>query len=36
MKDDELKVLQDQDLGEILRSPPDNKPTVYCYENKAE
>lgn len=36
MKNDQLKVLQDQDLVEILRSPPDNKPMVYCYENKSE
>ncbi|XP_020628407.1 uncharacterized protein LOC110065597 [Orbicella faveolata] len=36
MKNDQLEALQDQDLGEILRSPPDNKPTVYCYENKSE
>lgn len=36
MKDDQLKALQDQDLEEILRSPQDNKATVYCYENKSE
>ncbi|KAJ7382961.1 Neutrophil cytosol factor 2 [Desmophyllum pertusum] len=36
MKNDQLTALQDQDLEEILGSPMDNKPTVYCYENKPE